>query len=67
MPPQMNRMSLVFTSMYFCCGCFGRLRRHVRDRALEDLEERLLHALAETSRVSREFSDLREILSSSSM
>jgi len=42
------------------------LRRDVRDRAFEDFQERLLHALPETSRVIEGFSDLREILSSSS-
>ena len=40
---------------------------HARDRALEDLQERLLHALAGDVPGDRGFSDLRAILSISSM
>ena len=40
-------MLVVSTWKNSWCGCLRpALRRHVRDRALEDLEQRLLHALA---------------------
>ena len=46
-PPQMNRMFVVSICRNSCCGClrppFGR---HAGHRALDDLEQRLLHALA---------------------
>ena len=46
-PPQMNRMLVVSTCRNSCCGClrppWGGTRR---DRALHDLQQRLLHALA---------------------
>jgi hypothetical protein len=43
------------------------LRRHARHRAFHDLEQRLLHASPETSRVIEGLSDLRDILSISSI
>ncbi len=46
-PPQTNRMSVVLIWMYSCCGClrppWGGNRG---DGALQDLEQRLLHAFA---------------------
>ena len=46
-PPQMNRMSLVLIWMYSCCGCLRPpCGGHGGHGALEDLEQRLLHALA---------------------
>ena len=49
------------------CGCLRPLRRHRGDGALEDLEQRLLDALARTRRVIDRLSALRAILSTSSM
>jgi hypothetical protein len=43
------------------------LRRHAGDGAFHDLEQGLLHASPDTSRVIDGLSDLREILSTSSM
>ena len=46
-PPQMNRMFVVSIWMNSWCGCLRpTLRRHRRGGALEDLQQRLLHALA---------------------
>jgi hypothetical protein len=43
------------------------LGRHVGDGALEDLEQRLLHALARHVARDRDVADVRAILSISSM
>jgi hypothetical protein len=46
-PPQMNRMFVVSTCRNSCCGMLAAaLRRHRGDRAFDELEQRLLHALA---------------------
>lgn len=42
-PPQIKRMLVVSTCRNSCCGCLRPLRRHRRDGALHDLEQRLLH------------------------
>ncbi len=40
----MNRIPVVFTRMYSCCGCLRpALRRHIADRSLQNLQQRLLH------------------------
>jgi hypothetical protein len=50
-PPQTNRMLRVLIWMYSCCGCLRPpCGRHARDRPLQDLEQRLLHALRPTRR-----------------
>ena len=50
-PPQMKRMLVVSTCRNSCCGCLRPpLGGTLRDRALDDLEQRLLHALAATRR-----------------
>jgi hypothetical protein len=46
-PPQMNRMSLGVHADVFLLGMLAAaLRRHVANRAFEDLQQRLLHAFA---------------------
>ena len=46
-PPQMKRMLVVSTCRNSCCGCLRPpLGGTLADRALDDLEQRLLHALA---------------------
>ena len=67
-PPQMNRMSFVFTSMYFCCGCL----RPPCGGTLATVPSRIFSSACctpspDTSRVMLGFSLLREILSISSM
>ncbi len=63
-PPQMNRMSLVLIWMYSCCGMLPTaLRRHRGDGALEDLEQRLLHAFArDVARDARVFRLPRDLV-----
>ena len=46
-PPQMNRILVVSTCRNSCCGCLRPpCGRHRGDRAFDELQERLLHALA---------------------
>ena len=67
-PPQMNRMSLVLIWMYSCCGCLrppcGGTEATVPSRILSSA---CCTPSPETSRVMLGFSDLRAILSISSM
>ena len=67
-PPQMNRMFVVSTLMNSCCGCL----RPPLGGTLATVPSRILRSACwtpspETSRVMEGFSDLRAILSISSM
>ena len=67
-PPQMNRMPLVLTRIYSCCGCF----RPPCGGTLQTVPSRILSRACctpspETSRVRDTFSVLRAILSISSI
>ena len=67
-PPQMNRMSFVLIWMYSCCGCLrppcGGTEATVPSRILSSA---CCTPSPDTSRVMLGFSDLRAILSISSM
>jgi hypothetical protein len=66
-PPQTNRMLVVSTWKNSWCGCLRPPGRDVGDGAFEDLQQRLLDALAGHVAGDRGFSSLRQILSTSSM
>ena len=66
-PPQMNRMLVVSTCKNSCCGCLRPPLGEVRHRAFDNLQQRLLHALARHVARDDGFSLLRAILSISSM
>jgi hypothetical protein len=67
-PPQMNRMLLGVDLQELLLRVLApALRRHRGDRALDQLQQRLLHALARYVAGDGRVVDLREILSISSM
>ena len=66
-PPQMNSTFVVSIWMNSWCGCLRPPCGAPGGGAFEDLQQRLLHALAGDVRVIEGFSLLRAILSISSM